>query len=70
MNASDATTMGKVRRLVEESGLTYQEIGERMKYPSSTARQSVWQFLRCVNPQVGTLKRFAEAMGVKVESLL
>ena len=62
--------MVEVRKLVKESGLTQQVIGEQMGYHPNSARQSVSQFLRSENPTIGVLARFAKAMGVKVESLL
>lgn len=62
--------MVKVRARVAESGLTQQVLGEKMGYPSESARQSVSQFLKSQNPTISVLVRFAEAMGVSVESLL
>jgi len=60
----------KVRKIVEKSGLTYQEIGVRMLYPKSSARQSVSQFLKGKNPTVAMLQRFAKAMKIDVKELL
>ena len=60
----------RARKLVANSGLTYQQIGERMGYPRESARQSVGQFLRGTNPTVSMLIRFAEAMGVEARELL
>ena len=62
--------MVKVRKVVEDSGLSQQAIGERMGYPPKSARQSVSRFLQGENPTVSVLSRFAKAMGVKVEDLL
>lgn len=62
--------MRKVRRLFEQSGLTQQVLGEKMGYSAASARQAVSQFLRSSDPQVGMLRKFAKAMGVKVESLI
>lgn len=61
--------MERVRELVSESGLTYQQVGLRMGYPQESARQSVWQFLQTSNPSIGQLRRFAGAIGVGLESL-
>ena len=61
--------MAKVRRLIEESGLTQQKLGERMGYAPESARQSVSQFLKSGDPQIGTLRRFAKAMKVSLKSL-
>jgi transcriptional regulator with XRE-family HTH domain len=63
-------SMRKVRKLYEASSLTQQELGEKMGYQASSARQAVSQFLKSGDPQVSMLRRFAKAMGVKVESLI
>jgi transcriptional regulator with XRE-family HTH domain len=63
-------SMAKVRKLVEKSGLTQQQIGEKMGYKPETARQSVSQLLRTGDPQIGTLRRLAKALGVKLDSLI
>jgi transcriptional regulator with XRE-family HTH domain len=63
-------SMRKVRKLFEQSGLTQQELGEKMGYAPTSARQAVSQFLRSGDPQIGMLRRFAKAMKVNVESLL
>jgi len=62
--------MRKVRKLFENSGKTQQELGERMGYPASSARQAVSQFLRSGDPQIGMLRKFAKAIGVKLETLI
>jgi hypothetical protein len=41
-----------------------------MGYRPESARQAVSQFLKSGDPQVSMLRRFAKAMGVKVESLI
>lgn len=62
--------MRKVRKLYEASGLTQQELGEKMGYAPTSARQAVSQFLKSGDPQVSMLRRFAKAIGVKVDTLL
>jgi len=62
--------MRKVRKLFEQSGLTQQELGEKMGYAPTTARQAVSQFLKSGNPQIGMLRRFAKAVGVKLETVM
>ncbi|MEX1098004.1 MAG: helix-turn-helix transcriptional regulator [Planctomycetales bacterium] len=62
--------MEAVRARLERSGLTYQQIGEGMGYPPATARQSVYQFLKGGDPQISMLRRFAEAMGISIHTLL
>jgi len=68
--ASEDPSMRKVRKLVAASGLTQQEIGERMGYAPTTARQAVSQFLKSSDPQIGMLRRLAKALGVRVDSLI
>jgi transcriptional regulator with XRE-family HTH domain len=63
-------SMRKVCKLYEASGLTLQELGDKMGYQPASARQAVAQFLKSGDPQISMLRRFAKAMGVKVESLL
>jgi transcriptional regulator with XRE-family HTH domain len=62
--------MRKVRKLVEGSEMTLQQIGEKMGYSPASARQAVSQFVRSGDPQIGMLRKFAKAMGVKLESLI
>lgn len=62
--------MQAIRDRLEKSGLTYQELGERMGYAPTTARQAVSQFLKSGDPQIGTLRRFARAMDVTLVTLL
>lgn len=62
--------MAAVRKRVEQSGLTYQQIGERMGYTPASARQAVSQFLRTGDPQISMLRRFADAMGISLHTLL
>jgi transcriptional regulator with XRE-family HTH domain len=63
-------SMRKVRKLWEASGMTQQQLGEKMGYSPSSARQAVSQFLQSGNPQIGMLRRFAKAMGKKIDELL
>lgn len=63
-------SMRRVRKLFRDSGLTQQELGKRMGYQPTTARQAVSQFLRSGDPQIGMLRKFAKAMGVGLESLI
>lgn len=63
-------SMRKVRKLFEASQMTQQELGEKMGYQSTSARQAVFQFLKSGDPQISMLRRFAKAMGVKLDSLI
>ncbi|MCH7990777.1 MAG: helix-turn-helix transcriptional regulator [Planctomycetes bacterium] len=62
--------MKLIRERVERSGLTFQQIGEMMGYSPSSARQAVSQFLKSGDPQLGMLRRFADAMGISLQTLL
>lgn len=62
--------MDAVRERVEQSGKTYQEIGEAMGYSQASARQAVSQFLKSGDPQISMLRRFAQAMGISLGTLL
>jgi hypothetical protein len=42
-----------------------------MGYPAASARKSAWQFIQRTNdPRLSMLRKFAEAVGGKVSSLL
>jgi len=62
--------MEAVRQRVKQSGMTYQQIGEKMGYAPTSAKQAVSQFLRSGDPQISMLRRFAEAMEVSLQTLL
>jgi transcriptional regulator with XRE-family HTH domain len=62
--------MAAVRERFVKSGLTQQELGERMGYAPGSARQAVSQFLKSGDPQISMLRRFAKALGISVKSLL
>ena len=61
----------KARSLFEASGISLDELGKRMGAEGEVARKSAWQFLNMVvDPKMGTLRRFAKAIGVEVGDLL
>jgi transcriptional regulator with XRE-family HTH domain len=63
--------MARVRAAFESSGLTLDELGQRMGYTGDVARKSVWQFLnKTADPRLSMLRRFAKAMGMDVKELL
>jgi len=42
-----------------------------MGYPAETARKSAWQFIRGTeDPRLSMLRRFADAVGVRLEDLV
>lgn len=63
--------MAAVRARFEKSGMSLDELGLKMGYPAASARKSAWQFIQRTNdPRLSMLRKFADAMGVKVSSLL
>ena len=62
--------MESVRERVKQSAKTYQEIGEAMGYNPASARQAVSQLLKSGDPQISMLRRFANAMGISLGTLL
>lgn len=62
--------MESIRKRIADSGMTYQELGERMGYAPTTARQAVSQFLKSGDPRVSMVRKFAAALGISVQTLL
>lgn len=57
--------MARIKEVFEKSGLTLDQLGEKMGSHGETARKAAWQLLNKVDdPRVSTLRRFAEAVGV------
>jgi transcriptional regulator with XRE-family HTH domain len=70
MADAEDPSMPRLRDWLEKSGLTLHELGIRMGYPETVARQSVWQLLKTTNPRIGTLRKFADAAGIPIEELV
>jgi transcriptional regulator with XRE-family HTH domain len=69
MDAPDAA-MARARELFEKSGLTLDELGQKMGHEGALARQSAWQFLnKTKDPRLSSLRKFAAAVGVPVAEL-
>ena len=62
--------MEAVRKRHKAAKLTLQQLGEKMGYAPSSARQAAHQFLKSGDPQISMLRRFADAVGIKLETLL
>jgi transcriptional regulator with XRE-family HTH domain len=71
MSSENADPVMKcVRKLFEASGLSLEELGQKMGYPAASARKSAWQFLRrTADPRVSMLRRFAVALGAPLNDL-
>lgn len=59
-----------IRQWINEQGMTLQELGTRMGYPTASARACAWRFLKSGNPYLDQARRFAEAIGAKLSNLL
>lgn len=68
---TEDTSMANVRARFEKSGLSLHDLGVKMGYPPESARKSAWQFIaKTSDPRASMLRRFADAMGISVKSLL
>ncbi len=68
-----AAIRDKLRRAVEESGLTQEDVGLRMGFASGSARRAVSRLLNADaghDPRLSTLLSFAEALGKPLQKLL
>lgn len=65
----DDAVVARVRQLYRESNLSMHELGIRMGYAPGHARQSVSRFLKSRDPRISTLRRFASAMDVPIDTL-
>lgn len=62
--------MDRVRDVFKKSGLSLDELGQKMGSEGETARKAAWQFLNKVDdPRTSTLRKFAAAVGVPMEEL-
>lgn len=63
--------MKRAAALFKKSGLTLDELGQRMGIEAKTARMSAWQFLnKTTDPRLSMLGKFAKAVGVSLEELV
>ena len=62
--------MKRAKKLFEESGLSYSELGQRMGYSGDAARKSAWQFLtETSDPRLSMLERFAKGLNLPITAL-
>ena len=62
--------MDAIRKALEASEMSRQQLGEAMGYSAATARQAVSQFLKGHDARVGTVRRFAKAIGMPLSRLI
>jgi hypothetical protein len=60
----------KAAALFDKSGMTLDELGQKMGFAEGVARRAAWQFLNRVDdPRISTLRKFAKAIGVNTKDL-
>jgi transcriptional regulator with XRE-family HTH domain len=64
------SAMDRVREAFDASDLSMQELGEKMGYADTTARQAVSQFLKSDDPRVSMVQKFAKAVGKKASDFI
>ena len=63
--------MKRANAAFDGSGLTLEELGQRMGIDSKTARMSAWQFLnKTTDPRLSMLLKFCAALEMPIEELL
>ena len=71
MSKQPVNAMARVRALYEKSGLSLDDLGQKMGYEGDTARKSAWQFLnKTTDPRLSMLQKFADAMGITLVDLV
>ena len=71
MAKQPTNVMDRVRTFYEKSGVSIDELGQRMGYSGDAARKSAWQFLnKTEDPRLSMLQRFAAAMKVTLADLV
>jgi transcriptional regulator with XRE-family HTH domain len=54
----------------QSEGWTFERLGIAMGASPESARQTVYQLLKGHDPRIGTLRRFAKAIGVSVSEIV
>ena len=70
---TDDPAMEVVRRLwiaKQAEGWTLERLGVAMGASQVSARQTVYQLLKGHDPRIGTLRRFAKAIGVSMAEIV
>ncbi len=63
--------MQRAKDRFDKSQMSLDDLGMKLGYPKESARKSAWQFLyKTIDPRLSMLRRFAEAVGCSVKSLL
>jgi transcriptional regulator with XRE-family HTH domain len=71
MREKKTSVMSRVNLLFERSGLSLDDIGQRMGYAQKTARKSAWQFLhKTTDPRLSMLEKFADALSLSLKDII
>jgi len=71
MPQRNVNAMDRVRVLFEKSGLSLDELGQRMGYSNTVARKSAWQFLnKTRDPRLSMLQKFANALSLSLGKII
>jgi transcriptional regulator with XRE-family HTH domain len=71
MAKQPSNVMARVRALFEKSGLSLDDLGQKMGYEGDTARKSAWQFLnKTTDPRLSMLEKFADALKISLADLV
>ena len=63
--------MERAKALFEKSGLSLEELGQRMGYSGDMARKAAWQFLnKTTDPRLSMIQKFAEALNISPVDLI
>jgi transcriptional regulator with XRE-family HTH domain len=63
--------MDRARALFDKSGLSLDDLGQKMGYEGDMARKSAWQFLnKTTDPRLSMLQKFADALGITLVDLV
>ena len=63
--------MERIRLLFEKSGLSLDELGQRMGYDGAAARKSAWQFLnKTSDPRLSMIQKFADALSLPLRDVV
>ena len=68
----EQTIIAKAKKLFDKSGMTLEELAQKMDGDVSKAgRQKVWLlFNRATDLRISTVEKLADALGVKVKDLI
>jgi transcriptional regulator with XRE-family HTH domain len=65
------TVMERVKIVFKNSGLSLDELGQRMGYREELARKSAWQFLhKTTDPRLSMLEKFSDALSISLKDII